>query len=63
VMTNPLHKTRIALIVGLILLSVGALSLRFHNDFLAGFGIASGVALVAISTLKSFGFGSAQPRR
>jgi hypothetical protein len=62
-MTNPLHKTRIALIVGLVMLAVGAAGLRFHNDFLAGFGIASGVALVAISTLRSFGFGSAQTKR
>jgi hypothetical protein len=62
-MANPLHKTRVALLVGLVMLAVGALGLRFHNDFLAGFGIASGVALVAISTLKSFGIGSAQPKR
>jgi len=49
---NTLCKPEGALVASLFLLAGGAFSLRFHYDFLSGFGISAGVAVVAISALK-----------
>jgi hypothetical protein len=49
---NPFCKVQFSFVVSLFLLAGGVLSLRFHYDFFAGFGICAGVAVVAISTLK-----------
>ena len=51
-LTNPLQKTNVALVVSLILLAFGCSSLRFHNDFFAGLGISAGVLVPAISAWK-----------
>ena len=49
---NSLRKIDVVLITSLSFLAVGSLSLRFHCDFLAGFGISAGVAMIAISAWK-----------
>ncbi len=51
-MMNPFCKIQDSLVVSLFLLAGGILSLRFHSDFFAGFGICAGVAVVAISALR-----------
>jgi hypothetical protein len=59
---NPSCKLQVSLVVSLFLLAGGVLSLRFHDDFFAGFGIFAAVAVVAISTLKRYRASVAQPK-
>ena len=46
---KPLFGVGVSLVGSLLLLSAGVLSLRVHEDFLAGFGIFAGAAIVAMS--------------
>ena len=52
--TNLFCKAEVLFIASLFFLAGGVLSLRFHSDFFAGFGICAGVAMVAISTGKRY---------
>ena len=46
------RTTGVLLVASLLFLAVGSLGLKFHVDFLAGFGIAAGVVMMAVSSRK-----------
>jgi hypothetical protein len=41
-------RKRVLMIVGLLLLTAGSISLRFHWDFFAGVGYGAGIASLAV---------------
>lgn len=46
------RNANVGTIATLFLLAFGSLALSYHRDFLAGFGIAAGVVVLAMSAWK-----------
>ncbi len=50
---NPRRKTRIFVFIGALALAAAGIALRFHLDFVSGFGTAFGTGALILSVLSN----------